>query len=63
MFVKVKGTDNREFTVPKTFYETVLKDNGFTLAEVKPKKEVENAKFDARIEKQDNRESQKTVGK
>lgn len=63
MFVDVKGTDNQVFKVPKTFYETVLKDNGFTLVGGEPKKEVENVKYNARTERQTNRENNKTITK
>lgn len=63
MFVDVKGTDDRVFKVPKTFYETILKENGFTLVESKTKKEVENVKFNARTEKQVSREGKKTTSR
>ena len=63
MFVDVKGTDNRVFKVPKTFYETVLKADGFTLVDSKPKKEVENVKLNGRTEKQIIGESYKTNSK
>lgn len=63
MFVKAKSTDNRIFLVPKTFYETVLKNNGFTLVESEVKQEVKNVKYNARIERQNNKESDKTDSK
>ena len=63
MFVKAKSADNRIFLVPKTFYETVLKNNGFTLVESEVKQEVKNVKYNARIERQNNKESDKTDSK
>lgn len=63
MFVDVKGTDNKIYKVPKTFYETVMKGNGFTLVDSKAKQEVEDVRNNARAEKQDNRTINKTNSK
>lgn len=63
MFVEVKDNKNKIFIVPKTFYEDVLKNDGFILVYNEPKKEVENVRYNTRIERQDNRESNKTTSK
>lgn len=63
MFIKVKSQDNKIFIVPKTFYNDVLKNNGFILMEEKTKKEVYDAKLNGRTERQTGKEGDKGITK
>lgn len=63
MFIKVKSQDNKIFIVPKTFYNDVLKNNGFILVEEKTKKEVYDAKLNGRTERQTGKEGDKGIAK